>query len=245
MPSEIDTEIERRETAPEAVELGDGQTTALTDTSAGVDATEDAIGSETDRDQEDPEIEPEANDPEAKDVEPKDGEPAKDRRQVNWSRIFAYRVLPALALILVIAAGCLGGYLIWQNKSDRDSRTARIESVAAAKDATIALLSYKPDTAEKDLTAARDRLTGAFKDSYTQLTHDVVIPGAKQKQISATAIVPALASVKATPNHAVVLLYVDQTTVIGTDAPSDSVSTVRVTLENVHGRWLVSDFDPI
>jgi Mce-associated membrane protein len=235
VPSEIDTEIERRETAPEVVELGDGQTTALTDTSDAVDATEDAVGSETDRDQEDPETEPEA----------KDVEPAKNRRQINWLRIFAYRVLPALALILVVAAGCLGGYLIWQNTSDRDSRTARIESVAAAKDATIALLSYKPDTAEKDLSAARDRLTGAFKDSYTQLTHDVVIPGAKQKQISATATVPALASVKATPNHAVVLLYVNQTTVIGTDAPSDSVSTVRVTLENVQGRWLVSDFDPI
>jgi Mce-associated membrane protein len=238
VPSEIDTGIERRDTAREAVELGEGRTTALTDTSDAVDATEDAVGSETDRNPEDPETEPEAKD--AKDVEP-----AKNRRQVKWSRVFAYGVLPALALILVIAAGCLGGYLIWQNTSDRDTRTARIESVAAAKDATIALLSYKPDTAEKDLTAARDRLTGAFKDSYTQLTHDVVIPGAKQKQISAVATVPALASVKATPNHAVVLLYVNQSTVIGTDAPSDSVSTVRVTLENVHGRWLVSDFDPI
>jgi Mce-associated membrane protein len=226
--SEIDTAIERRDPALEAVEPDEGRTAALTETG-------DAVGSDTEQDPEDPET-----DPEAKDVEP-----AKNRRQVEWSRVFVYRVLPALGLILVIAAGCLGGYLVWQNTSDRNSRTARIESVAAAKDATIALLSYKPDTAEKDLSAARDRLTGAFKDSYTQLAHDVVIPGAKQKQISAAATVPAAASVKATPNHAVVLLYVNQTTAIGTDAPTDSVSVVRVTLENDHGRWLVSEFDPI
>jgi Mce-associated membrane protein len=226
--SEIDTAIERRDPAREAVEPDEGQTAALTDTG-------DASGFETEQDPEDPET----------DLEAKDVEPVKNRRQVEWSRVFASRVLPALGSILVIAAGCLGGYLVWQNTSDRNSRTARIESVAAAKDATIALLSYKPDTAEKDLSAARDRLTGAFKDSYTQLTNDVVIPGAKQKQISAAATVPAAASVKATSDHAVVLLYVNQTTVIGTDAPTDSVSVVRVTLENDHGRWLVSDFDPI
>jgi Mce-associated membrane protein len=195
--------------------------------------SEDGLADESEKDQDldDPETERDS----------KDVEPAKNRRPINWSRIFGYVVLPALALSLAVAAG----YLKWQNTSDRSAGIARIESVAAAKDATIALLSYKPETVEKDLDAARDRLTGTFKDSYTQLTHDVVIPGAKQKHITAVATVPAVASVKATPNHAVVLLYVNQTTIIGTDTPSDSVSTVRVTLDNIHGRWLVSEFDPI
>ena len=48
-----------------------------------------------------------------------------------------------------------------------------------------------------ELHAARDLLTGDFRDSYTSLTNDVVIPGAKQKQISAVATVPAAASVSA------------------------------------------------
>ena len=81
----------------------------------------------------------------------------------------------------------------------------------AAKDSTIALLSYKPDTVEQQLGAARDLLTGEFRDSYTSLTNDVVIPGAKEKQISAVASVPAAASVSADPNQAVVLLFVNQT----------------------------------
>ena len=97
--------------------------------------------------------------------------------------MLAYGVLPALALLLAAAAG----FLKWQDNSVREAEIARIESVQAAKDTTIALLSYKPDTVEQQLGAARDLLTGDFRDSYTALTNDVVIPGAKEKQISAVA----------------------------------------------------------
>jgi Mce-associated membrane protein len=226
VPSETDTSTEEHDIEPGTVQPGDNRTTAPADAVGVEDAmeSEDAPSSESHA---------------ARDYS--GGEPAKKRRRVNRSKVFAFGVLPALALLLA----CAAGYLKWQDMSDHSATIARVEAAAAAKDATIALLSYKPDTAEKDLDAARDRLTGTFKDSYTQLTHDVVIPGAKEKHISATATVPAVASVQATANHAVVLLYVDQTTVVGTDAPSDSVSTVRVTLDNIHGRWLVSEFDPL
>jgi Mce-associated membrane protein len=117
--------------------------------------------------------------------------------------------------------------------------------VRAATDSTIALLSYKPDTVEKDLDAARGRLTGSFLNAYTSLIHDMVIPGAKQKQISAIATVPAAASTSATENHAVVLLFVNQSVIIGQDAPTSTASSVRVTLDKVGGRWLISQFDPV
>ena len=120
-----------------------------------------------------------------------------------------------------------------------------MESVQAAIDSTVALLSYRPDTVEKDLDAAKGRLTGTFLNAYTSLTHDVVIPGAKQKQISAVATVPAAASSSATPTHAVVLLFVDQTVTVGKDAPTNTASSVRVTLDKVDGRWLISQFDPV
>jgi Mce-associated membrane protein len=175
------------------------------------------------------------------DHDAEDGPPTKAKRRINRSRLLPYAVLPALALLLAIAAG----YLKWQNVVERSREAARIESVAAAKDATIALLSYQPDTAEKDLDAARDLLTGSFKDSYMQLTHDVVVPGAKQKHISAVATVPAVASVSATPNHVVALLFVNQTMVVGGGSPTDTVSSVRVTLDKINDRWLISEFDPI
>ena len=155
--------------------------------------------------------------------------------------MFAFGVLPAVALLLALGAG----YLKWMDNSVRDSEIARDESTQAAKDSTIALLSYKPDTVEQQLGAARDLLTGDFRDSYTSLTNDVVIPGAKQKQISAVATVPAVASVSANPSHAVVLVFVNQTVIVGQTAPTDTASSVRVTLDKVGNRWLISKFDPV
>lgn len=168
-------------------------------------------------------------------------QPAEAKRRISWSRALVYGVLPGLALVLAVAAG----FLKWHDVSSHNARIASIESVAAAKDATIGLLSYRADSAEKDLDSARDRLTGSFKDSYTQLIHDVVIPGAKQKHISSVATVPASASVSTNGNRAVVLLFVNQTTTVGTDPPTDSASSVRVELDKIDGRWLVSGFDPV
>ena len=65
----------------------------------------------------------------------------------------------------------------------------------------------------------------------------MVAPGAKQQHISAVATVPAAASVSATGKHAVVLVFVDQTTEIGSDAPTQNTSSVRVSLDKVDGRW--------
>jgi Mce-associated membrane protein len=93
--------------------------------------------------------------------------------------------------------------------------------------------------------AGRDRLTGTFRDAYTSLTNDVVKPGSKQKQISAVAAVPAAASISATENQAVVLVFVNQTIVVGNDAPSSTASSFKVTLEKRGDRWLISGFDPV
>jgi len=168
-------------------------------------------------------------------------EPEEPKRRIQWPRVFAFGVLPAVALLLALSAG----YLKWMDNSVRDSEIARDQSVQAAKDGTIALLSYKPETVEQQLGAARDLLTGDFRDSYTSLTNDVVIPGAKQKQISAVATVPAMASVSADPRHAVVLVFVNQTVIVGQDAPTDTASSVRVTLDKIGDRWLISKFDPV
>lgn len=157
------------------------------------------------------------------------------------SRLLAFTVLPGLAMML----GALAGFLHWQDSSRRAAVVSAAESVAAARDTTAAILSYRPETVDKDLMAARDRLSGAFLESYTQLVNDVVIPGAKEKKITAVATVPAAGSVSADPRHAVVLVFVNQTTTIGNGAPSNSTSSVRVTLDKIRDRWLVSGFDPV
>jgi Mce-associated membrane protein len=175
--------------------------------------------------------------------EPANDEPDSkpERRPIAWSRVLAHGVLPAIALVLALGAG----YFKWVVGSADDLARARAESVRVASEDAVVLLSYKADSVEKDLAAARERLTGEFKDAYTELTRQVVVPGAKEKHISSVAKVTAAASVSATANHAVVLAFVDQTVTIGTGAPTDTQPVVRVTLDKVNGRWLVSRFDPV
>nr|WP_308205966.1 hypothetical protein [Mycobacterium intermedium] len=169
-------------------------------------------------------------------------ETSRDKTPIAWTRVLAYGVLPGLALVLALTAG----YFRWIAVSEADAAQARSETVRIASEDAVALLSYKADTADKELGAARDRLTGDFKDAYTSLTRQVVIPGAKEKQISAVAKVSAAASVSATENHAVVLLFVNQTVTMGEGGtPTDTQPVIRVTLEKVDGRWLVSHFDPV
>jgi Mce-associated membrane protein len=174
----------------------------------------------------------------AETVEATDEKPA---RSTDWSRILAYGILPGLALILALGAG----YLKFVDNTVRNGDVARVESVQAAKDATTALLSYSPDKVEQQLGDAQNLLTGEFRDSYGELVTDVVIPGAKQQQISAVATVPAAASVSAEPNHAVVLVFINQTVVVGSSPPTDTASSVRVTLQKVDDKWLISAFDPV
>jgi Mce-associated membrane protein len=168
-------------------------------------------------------------------IDPHSGTSSRSR-----GRFVTYLVLPLLVMGMAVGAG----YVKYQDGSVRAAHTAAISSVQAATEGTIALLSYGPDTAQTTLTAARGRLTGPLRDSYTSLTNEVVIPGAKQKRISATATVPAASSVSASENHAVVLIFVDQSVIVGNEAPSVTASAVRVTLDKTGERWLISGFDP-
>ncbi|RAU92797.1 hypothetical protein DQP58_17790 [Mycobacterium colombiense] len=200
----------------------------------------DTVDEELDPATEDAHREPEATEPEESSTEahPK---AERTRRRIGWTRLFAYGILPGLALVLALGAG----YLKWSAGAADDLALARTESVQAAREDAIALLSYHADTVDKDLAAARERLTGEFKDAYGELTRQVVVPGAKEKHISSVAKVNAAASVSASETHAVALVYVDQTVTIGAGAPTDTQPVVRMTLDKVNGRWLVSRFDPV
>jgi Mce-associated membrane protein len=204
----------------------DESTAAVVDASEPTEPAEDSV---------------EATEDVTEDAADEDPTPEKPKRQINWTRVFAYGVLPGIALVLAMTAG----YLKWQDNSVRDSDKASAEAMQMAKDSTVKMLSYKPESVDKDLNSARDLLTGEFRDQYTSLINDVVIPGAQQKKISAVATVPAAATVSADPNKAVMLLFVNQTVVVGQDAPTDTASSVRVTLEKSGDHWLISHFDPV
>jgi Mce-associated membrane protein len=161
------------------------------------------------------------------------------QRSVNWSRVLVYGLLPGLALLLAMSAGLLK----WKDSSIRDLDAARSQSITAARDSAVALLTFRFDTVDRDVAATREKLTGKFLTTYTQQTQEERIPSAKQHHLVATANVSGAAPESVTPNRAVVLLFVDQTVKIGDTPPVASEYDVRVTLDKVGERWLVSEFD--
>lgn len=98
-------------------------------------------------------------------MEPKLVNPRKRGRRST--ALLVYGLLPAAVLLLTGAAG----YLKFLGGSHSQSQLARTQSVQAATESTAALLSYRPDTIDKELVAATDRLTGSFRDSYTSLVN--------------------------------------------------------------------------
>jgi Mce-associated membrane protein len=108
-------------------------------------------------------------------------------RRASW-----WTLVTVLIAATAVAASLATRQLVAESKTIiADGSAERNAELDVAKADVPRLLSYTPDTAEHDLTAATSLLTGAFLTNYTNLIHDTVIPGAQQKIISATAQVPA------------------------------------------------------
>lgn len=160
----------------------------------------------------------------------------------------AIPLIPAALVLGLLAAGALAGWLYFaQFRPDTQTDHAVAQSaVNAARDGTVALLSYKPDTLDHDFAAARSHLTGDFLNYYDQFTKDVVTPAAQSKGVATTAQVVGAAATELHPNSAVVLVFVNQvTTSKERPDPAMASSSVLVSLTKAHGDWLISKFDPI
>jgi Mce-associated membrane protein len=163
-------------------------------------------------------------------------------------RVVAIPVVSVVLALALLGAGLLAGWLYFtQYRPDEQTDDAVAQSaVNAARDGTVALLSYKPDTLNQDFAAARSHLTGDFLNYYDQFTKEVVSPAAQTKGVATTAQVVGAATSELSPDKAVVLVFVNQaTTSKERPDPAMASSTVKVSLAKVHGAWLINKFDPI
>ena len=95
------------------------------------------------------------------DEAPGDESAARTRARPWWKPVIAYGIVPAMVFVLTLGAA----YGKWQAATLTDAQHTASQSVQAATESALALLSYRPDTVEKQLTEARDRLTGNFRDA--------------------------------------------------------------------------------
>ena len=152
-----------------------------------------------------------------------------------------------LAVLLVASAGAAGGVYWWMYRPDQQTNAAvQQQAISAARDGTVALLSYSPDSLDKDLANAKAHLTGEFLKYYSQFTDQIVAPAAKQKGVKTEATVARAALSELHPDNATVLVFVNQVTT-SKDRPDPALATssVMVKLTKTDGRWLISEFNPI
>ncbi|MDT5188122.1 MAG: Mce-associated rane protein [Mycobacterium sp.] len=152
-----------------------------------------------------------------------------------------------LAVLLLGSAGLASWVYMTQMRPDRQTDAAvAAETIKAASDGTVALLSYTPETLDKDFATAKTHLTGDFLDYYTKFTTDIVTPAAKQKSVKTSAAIVRAAVSELKPDSAVVLVFLNQTTTSKENVDgSFTASSVKVSLTKVNGAWFISAFDPV
>jgi Mce-associated membrane protein len=174
--------------------------------------------------------------------EPRDGVVRRSARMVR-SQLGAV----LLAAVLVASAGVAAWLYFEQYRPDQETNAAAASvALDAAKNGTVALLSYSPESLDKDFAAAKSHLTGDFLSYYTQFTEQIVTPAAKQKSVKTSAAVVRAAVSELHPDSAVVLVFINQTTT-SKENPDGSfaASAVKVGLKKINDTWLISSFDPV
>lgn len=166
------------------------------------------------------------------------------RRAAGWVGRHWAAALAAAVLIAALVAGSV--YLgVYRPDQLTDTRSQE-EVLDSARAATEALLSYSPDSIDKNVADAKSRLTGEFLNRYSEFADTVVVPAAKERGVKTEANVARAAISQMDSGSANVLAFVNQvTTSRERPTPALATSSVLMTLVRRDGRWLVAEFNPI
>jgi Mce-associated membrane protein len=173
----------------------------------------------------------------------------RDQRAMSrWIRRSPTKLGIAILAVFTVASMALAiwMYVVQYRADQQTDAAAQKAALTAANEGSIALLSYSPESIDRDLAAAKSHLTGEFLTYYGQFTEQIVKPASKQKSIKTTAAVARAAISEMHTDSAVVLLFINQTSMSSDRSePTLLASSVLVTLNNVDGNWLIAKFDPV
>lgn len=160
----------------------------------------------------------------------KAGTPNRRRRRVLTA------VGAAFGLAIISTTAILGW--LWKSQRDRDS--AAQEGLAAAQRFVSILTDIDVDQLDQNIASVVAGSTGDFKDKYAQSSAQLRQLLVDNKA-AAHGVVVESAVKSASPEQVEVLLFVDQS-VSNAASPEPRLdrSRIRMTVDNVDGRWLVS-----
>jgi Mce-associated membrane protein len=156
----------------------------------------------------------------------------------------AVRIIVAIVLVLLVAGvGVLAYYesaTVSDNQAAQQRETA---AVAAAKTEIAQVLSYDYRHLNQDLTKASADTTGTFAGQFSVLESQYITPAATQERTVTTATVPEAAATGTSGNEVTVLVFVDQSTTNKSQSKAQrNGSQIRLTMQEVNGRWLIEQF---
>lgn len=188
-------------------------------------------------------------DADAEDEQASSGDPDADSESdtpVLRRPPYATIAAAVLAVALVASIGLTAWLYFAKYRPDQASGPAeQQQAINAARDGTVAILSYGPDSLDKDLDTAKSHLTGQFLSYYTDFLDQVVRPAVNDRQVRTEAKVLRAAVSDIHPGTAHVLVFVNQTTLsMDRPQPSMAANSVLVEMTNVNGQWLISEFNP-
>ena len=162
-------------------------------------------------------------------------------------------LLRVVLVVLVVLGAAATALLAHHYREAERAAQARTAALTAAHKAAPAVLSYDYRHLDRDFATARSHLTGPFLDQYEKTTTTVVAPMAKKYHGVVKATVakpqngdasPAASVVSASPDKAVVLLFMNQvTTSTQVSTPRLDLNRVRMTLVRGSQGWKVSAVD--
>ncbi|GED99865.1 hypothetical protein nbrc107696_03120 [Gordonia spumicola] len=164
-----------------------------------------------------------------------------DRPTGERRRLSVWLALIAAGLTVAVVVGTL-------------SVRARVEPVppdgevaAAAASAVSALMTFAPadTTRRRDEVAAH--LTGVLAADYALRGPDVVFTSAVESDVTMTVDVTDAAAVTRSDRSARVMVFADQTIVVGAhaDTPSHTGVARWAWMRRVDGRWLLAKLEPV
>jgi Mce-associated membrane protein len=152
----------------------------------------------------------------------------------------------AVLVVLVAGAGFWDASLASQQSQAQNTQNAESAAMAAATTDVGQILSYDYQHLSADLAQASRDTTGEFNSQFAVLATELISPAAAQQHTITKATVPDVSVISTTGNQVVILAFVDQTTTDKSQTkPQKNVSQVKVTMQNVGGRWLVEQFQAL
>ncbi|GAA1668190.1 hypothetical protein [Fodinicola feengrottensis] len=176
--------------------------------------------------------------------------PGRRRRRRTTNRWLPFQAASGLTLVvlllLVVLMGAVSGGLVFWQAYDADAATARTAAVAAAAVQAQTLFSYDYRHLDRDIAASRKVITGQLATDYVKTSTLVVGPQATANKAVVAATVTASSVVTAAPGQVTVLVFLNQAVqnknVQGTRLDQ---YRVRMVMQKVSGKWLISQATPL